>query len=223
MKGIIFDFNGTLLWDSVLHYEAWKKYSKILRGTEFSDDEMRAHMFGHTNEDIIEYAIGSKPSKETTDKYAKEKESVYRAQCLQNSESFVLAPGVPELLDDLREKNIPMTIATMSDRENVAFFVKELHLEKWFDIDKIVYADGSFPGKPAPDIFLIASSRIGVVPADCVMVEDSLAGIVAAKAAGAGKIIAVASMEPVEFYKNIDGIYKVITNFSEIDRNLFNN
>ena len=53
MKGIIFDFNGTLFWDSQLHYDAWREYSKILRGTEFTDEEMRLNMFGRTNKDII--------------------------------------------------------------------------------------------------------------------------------------------------------------------------
>ena len=54
MQGIIFDFNGTLYWDSQLHYDAWREFSKILRGYEFTDEEMRDKMFGHTNEDIIE-------------------------------------------------------------------------------------------------------------------------------------------------------------------------
>ena len=54
VKGIIFDFNGTLYWDSHLHYEAWREYSKMLRGYSFTDEEMRERMFGHTNEDIIE-------------------------------------------------------------------------------------------------------------------------------------------------------------------------
>ena len=75
MKGIIFDFNGTLYWDSQLHYDAWREYSKLLRGTEFTDEEMRDKMFGHTNEDIIEYAIGKKPTKDMVEKYGKEKEA----------------------------------------------------------------------------------------------------------------------------------------------------
>ena len=58
MKGIIFDFNGTLFFDSHMHYEAWRIFSKKLRGYEFTDDEMREKMFGRTNSDIIEYAIG---------------------------------------------------------------------------------------------------------------------------------------------------------------------
>ena len=48
MKGIIFDFNGTLFFDSHMHYEAWRIYSKQLRGYEFTDDEMRQKMFGRT-------------------------------------------------------------------------------------------------------------------------------------------------------------------------------
>lgn len=92
MKGIIFDFNGTLYWDSQLHYDAWIEYSKILRGTSFTKEEMRDKMFGHTNADIIEYAIGRKPSVEMVEKYAKEKEALYRKRCLVDKENFKL-PG----------------------------------------------------------------------------------------------------------------------------------
>ena len=220
MKGIIFDFNGTLYWDSQLHYDAWREYSKMLRGYEFTDEEMRDKMFGHTNEDIIEYAIGKKPSKEMVEKYGKEKEALYRKRCLLNPEDFRLAPGAVEFLDYLKENNIPRTIATMSEWDNVEFYIKEFQLEKWFDLDKIVYSDGTIPGKPAPDIFLIAAEKIGLNPVDCVVVEDAIAGIKSAQSAGIGKIIAIASLEPVEFYEKIDCVEQIIKNFDEFDRNL---
>lgn len=221
MKGIIFDFNGTLYWDSQLHYDAWKEYSKILRGYEFSTEEMRDKMFGHTNEDIIEYAIGKKPSKEMVEKYSKEKESVYRKRCLLNPEDFKLAPGAIEFLDYLKEKNIPRTIATMSEWDNVEFYIKEFQLEKWFDLDKIVYSDGTIPGKPAPDIFLIASEKIGLKPSECIVIEDAIAGIKSAQSAGIGKIFAIASLEPIDFYKKINGLEKIIRDFNEFDRTIF--
>ena len=221
MKGIIFDFNGTLYWDSQLHYDAWRDFSKILRGYEFTQEEMRDKMFGHTNEDIIEYAIGKKPSKEMVEKYAKEKESLYRKRCLLDKENFKLAPGAIELLDFLKENDIPRTIATMSEWDNVEFYIKEFNLEKWFDISKIVYSDGTIPGKPAPDIFLIAAEKIGLAPKDCVVIEDAIAGINAAKSAGIGKIIAIDSLEPIEFYQKIDGLSGIIKNFNEIDRTMF--
>lgn len=220
MKGIIFDFNGTLYWDSQLHYDAWREYSKMLRGYEFTDEEMRDKMFGHTNEDIIEYAIGKKPSKEMVEKYGKEKEALYRKRCLLKPEEFRLAPGAVEFLDYLKENNIPRTIATMSEWDNVEFYIKEFQLEKWFDLDKIVYSDGTIPGKPAPDIFLIAAEKIGLNPSDCVVIEDAIAGIKSAQSAGIGKIIAIASLEPVEFYEKIDCVEQIIKNFDEFDRNL---
>ena len=75
-KGIIFDFNGTLYWDSAMHKQAWREFSKILRGSEFSDEEMVLHMFGRTNEEIIEYAIGRKPEPQMVEKYGQEKEAL---------------------------------------------------------------------------------------------------------------------------------------------------
>lgn len=220
MKGIIFDFNGTLFWDSQLHYDAWREYSALLREKPFTNEEMRDRMFGHTNSDIIEYLIGHKPSQEMVDKYGKEKEAVYRKRCLSEPEIFKLAPGAVELLDYLRENNIPRTIATMSEWDNVEFYIKEFHLEKWFDIDKIVFSDGTIPGKPAPDIFLIAAKKIGLKPEECIVIEDAVAGINSAKSAGIGKIIAIASLEPVGFYQNMSGIHKIIKNFNEFDKNL---
>ena len=220
MKGIIFDFNGTLYWDSQLHYDAWREFSKIIRGYEFTDLEMRDKMFGHTNEDIIEYAIGKKPSKEMVEKYGKEKEALYRKRCLLDMDKFKLAPGAVEFLDYLKENNIPRTIATMSEWDNVEFYIKEFKLEKWFDLDKIVYSDGTIPGKPAPDIFLIAAEKIGLKPSECVVVEDAIAGINSAKSAGIGKILAIASLEPVEFYQKMEGLEGIIMNFNEFDRSL---
>ena len=221
MKGIIFDFNGTLYWDSQLHYDAWREFSKIIRGYSFTDEEMRDKMFGHTNEDIIEYAIGKKPSKEMVEKYGKEKEALYRKRCLLDPENFKLAPGAIEFLDFLKENNIPRTIATMSEWDNVEFYIKEFKLEKWFDLDKIVYSDGTIPGKPAPDIFLIAAKKIGLLPQDCLVIEDAIAGINSAKSANIGKIIAIASLEPIEFYKKIQGLHQIVKSFDEVDRNLF--
>ncbi len=222
MRGIIFDFNGTLFFDSHMHYEAWRIYSKKLRGYEFTDDEMRENMFGRTNADIIEYAIGEKPTSELVLKYAKEKEAMYRQMCYQDKEHFVLAPNAEKFLDFLKEKNIPMTIATMSEWDNVAFYIKEFQLAKWFDLDKIVYSNGKIAGKPASDIYEIAASNLNLAPKDCIVVEDALSGIEAAQKAGIGKIIAIASVESDSLYTSIPCVSQVIHNYDEIDRNLFN-
>ncbi len=213
-NGIIFDFNGTLFWDSELHMEAWREFSRRLRGTPFSDEEMLKYMFGRTNEDIIAYAIGKRPSPELVEKFAVEKEQVYRDMCKRHPEIFKLAPFAEEFLNYLKESNIPRTIATMSEKDNVDFYIKEFHLEKWFDVEKIVYSDGIIPGKPAPDIYLIAAKRLGLDPQNCIVVEDAISGINAAKNAGIGKVVAIASMEKPDFYSDL-GVDLIITDFKD--------
>lgn len=222
MQGIIFDFNGTLFFDSHMHYEAWRLYSKKLRGYEFTDDEMREKMFGRTNADIIEYAIGKKPNKNLVEKLAKEKESMYRQMCLNDREHFVLAPGAEAFLNYLKENNIPRTIATMSEWDNVEFYIKEFKLEKWFDLEKIVYSNGKIPGKPAPDIYKIAANNINIRPENCIVVEDAISGIDAAHNANIGMIIAIASIESDFLYTSIPYVNKVIRHFDDIDKSIFN-
>lgn len=220
-KGIIFDFNGTLFFDSEKHLEAWREFSKRLRPYPFTDEEMRDYMFGRTNEDIIAYLIGKRPSPEMVEKLGKEKEAVYREMCRQDYKNTVLAPGAVDFLNYLKENNIPRTIATMSEKDNVDFYIEEFQLEKWFDIDKIVYADGTIPGKPAPDIYIKAAKKLELSPQDCIVVEDAVSGIESARAANIGKIIAMASMESTELYKNIPAVSQIIKSFDEIDRNIF--
>lgn len=221
MKGIIFDFNGTLFYDTPKHIEAWREYSKRLRGTPFSDEEMEKHMLGHTNDDIIAYAIGKKPDKEMAKRLAAEKEAVYRDMCRKDMENTKLVAGAPELLDFLVENGIPHTIATASDLDNVKFFIEVFNLPKWFDTEKIVYDDGKMPNKPAPDIYLKAAKMLNLAPKDCIVVEDAIAGIEAAKSAKIGKIIAIATKEKRGFFENYEGVSGVICDFTEFDKSLF--
>ncbi len=223
IKGVIFDFNGTLFWDSHLHYDAWIDFSKKLRGSSFSDDEMKKYMFGRTNADIIEYAVGKKLPIKEIESLAKEKESYYRDMCRKSPELFHLAPGATEFLEFLKTNNIPRTIATMSEKDNVDFYIEGFNLSQWFDIDNIVYSDGTIPGKPNPDIFLIAADRLNLSPKDCVVFEDALSGIEAARRAGIGKIIAVASMEDKSYYERINGINLIISDFYTVKDILFPN
>lgn len=214
-KGIIFDFNGTLFWDSQKHYDAWYEMSKKLRGTPFSDEEMIHHMFGRTNENILTYALGRKPSTEEVEKYSVEKELIYLEMCKKDEKNTKLADGVEDFLDYLCKNEIPHTIATMSEKINVDFYIDVFKLEKWFNLDKIVYSDGKIPGKPAPDIYLIAAKNIEVEPKNCTVFEDAISGIRAAESAGIGRIIAVASKESPDLYEKIECVNEIITDFKD--------
>ena len=83
-------------------------------------------MFGRTNEDIIAYLIGKRPAPELVEKLAKEKESVYRDMCRKDYQNTILAPGAIDFLNYLKENNIPRTIATMSEKDNVDFYIERI-------------------------------------------------------------------------------------------------
>lgn len=221
MEGIIFDFNGTMFQDSHLHETAWihiaKKYSK---GT-LSEQDILVNLHGRTNKEILNHFISDSLTDLEIDNLGFEKESYYRKLCLDSPDKLKLTDGLISVLNYLKLQEIPMTIATATVKENVEFYFKIFNLDKWFNFDKVVYDNGTFPGKPAPDIFKIASSKLGLPPKDCLVVEDAYSGILAAKKAGIGKIIAIDpySKNYELFAKNnvsIDGIIKDFNNFFEV-------
>lgn len=214
IQGIIFDFNGTLFEDSKLHEQAWRDYSEVLRGTPFSDEEMQKYMFGRSNEEIITYAIGRKPTKEECLKWANEKESNYRKLVLQQPDMIHLTDGAEDFFDYICEQNIPHTIATGSEKTNVDFFVEIFNLERWFDVDKIIYDDYKIPGKPDPAIYLKALEKLNIEADKTLVFEDSYSGITSANKANIGKIIAINDNPETFLYK--DKVYKVLKNFNQL-------
>ena len=138
--------------------------------------------------------------------------------CLAQPDSLKLAEGAEDFLSFLKQNNIPRTIATMSEWQNVEFYIDVFKLEKWFDLTKIVYSNGIIKGKPDPEIYTIASDKIKISPENCIVIEDALSGIQSAKDANIGTIIAIASLESHDLYKPINYLYQIINDFNDIDR-----
>lgn len=219
-SGMIFDFNGVLLWDSLLHEQVWSDFAQTLRGSLLTTEEIRHHVHGRPNPYIIEYLSGKKLSASETQRLIQEKESIYRQICL-TWDGFRLSPGAIELLDFLVAQHIPHTIATASEISNVRFYIEQLALARWFDLTQIVLDDGLLPGKPAPDIYLKAAANIGVAPAACVVVEDSVSGLLAAHRAGIGRIYALGPAEKHADLRQLPGVADVISQLSEIPTSIF--
>ncbi|MBR4267837.1 MAG: HAD family phosphatase [Bacteroidales bacterium] len=190
LRGIIFDFNGTLLWDTPYHNKAWniflKKYSITL-----SDQEILDNMHGKTNAEIFKYLFKRDFEGEELQKLASEKEGIYRQLIL--TDNFKLQDGVTNLFDFCLGAAIPMAIATSSDQENSEFYFDRYDLKKWFIRQRFVYNDYTFASKPAPDIFIKAASKLFLKPEEILVFEDSPAGIKSAENFGAGKIVIVNS------------------------------
>lgn len=213
---VIFDFNGTLFFDTEKHITAWEKYAEKIVGRPLTADENAAIM-GRSNQFILKFLLGRMPTDDELSLMGEEKEAVYREMCLNDEKSFHLAKGAEELLDNLKDSNIPYMIATSSPLSNIEFYMEKMGIDRWFDSDKIVYDNGKLKGKPEPDIYLAAIEKLGISAKEAVVFEDSLSGIKAAKAAGIGKIIGVASYLSTEKLADTDGVDEVITDYTEVD------
>ncbi len=216
-KGLVFDFNGTLFWDTWQNREAWKAMSRRLRGTEFSDAES-ALLNGRTNPATIEYLLGHAPTPQEIARISEEKEEMYIALCLGHPQRLRLAPGAEQLLDTCKALGVPLAIATSCGAGNLARYIEWFDLHRWFSDDRITYDRGLFPGKPHPAVYLAAAKTLDLRPQDCIVFEDTRSGIESAIAAGIGRIWAVASeMADIETTSHMPGVSGTLLNFRDFD------
>ena len=187
-SGVIFDFNGVLVFDAHLHERAWNEIAHDVRGQAFSQHEHEEVVHGRTNDEIIRYLHGGEVTEAQIITFANRKEELYRKACRADP-AFGLSEGASALLDRLAAEERPFAIATSSGPDNMAFFVEVLKLERWFSWDRIVYDDGSFPGKPDPAIYRKAAAVLGLEPSNCMVIEDSHSGVQAALAAAIGTVV----------------------------------
>lgn len=212
VRGCIFDFNGTLLFDTPAHADAWRAFL-LEEGVAVTDADIQKHIQGRPNPDILRHFLGELTDQEILT-CSKRKEEKYRAVCLQKNDWFRLVDGVPEMFDRLQAEGVPFTIATSSQWDNVSFYFEHLGLDRWFTPETLVFDDGKMRGKPAPDIYLRAMALIGCRPDECAVFEDSLSGIQAGRAAGAGWIVAVDSDLDRKKLLRVEGVSRVISNFA---------
>ncbi|MDO9152493.1 MAG: HAD family phosphatase [Paludibacter sp.] len=213
IKGVVFDLNGTLIWDTPYHNLAFDIFLEK-HDIQLTDEEKRIKIHGKTNPDIMRGIFEHALSEDEIRNFSIEKESIYQGLIIND---LHFAEGVEELFDSLNQSGIPFTIATSSDLFNVDFYFREMKLDRWFTREKVIYNDGTLNGKPEPDIFLRAAARLELLPAEIVIFEDSKAGIVAAESAGAGKIVIVNSNK--EDYAEFS--HDSISHFNEVDKVIF--
>jgi beta-phosphoglucomutase len=222
IKAVIFDFNGTLFRDTDFHNEAWTTFASRY-GIRLSDEDLKKHIHGFTNKEILFFLFKKELSKDLLEKFYEEKEEIYRAICQVNPESCNLSPGSELFLDYLHENKIKKTIATASYPKNVIFYNSMFNLERWFDMNLVIQDTGHYRGKPFPDMFLAAANTLSVPIKDCMVIEDSIGGINAAKNSKAGRIIAISPENDIGKFGQFVFLDQIVTDFCQIDRTCFIN
>lgn len=190
---VIFDFNGTMLFDTQIQYQAWNILVQETLGHGIDQQEFLRQANGRTSSETVDLFWRKRVKKQQKQELITRKREIYKQYCLSHPEEFRLADEIPELLNLLKQHDIPFTIATSSSPKSVDFYFEHLHLGRWFQRERIVCQDRKFPGKPAPDIYQYTVQILGIPAEQCIVVEDAIAGTLAARAAGIGYIVLIDS------------------------------
>lgn len=180
-RAVIWDVDGTLIDSADAHLLSW---GEIFRREGYPEIERETfnRWFGRRNEEVLREHFGAGVDEAELIRVGDAKEAHYRAALEADAGGVVLLPGVEEWLDYLAESGWLLGIGSSAPRENLDLILDVTGLALHFDA--VVGREDVRHGKPDPEVFLTAASRLGVDPSRAIVVEDAAAGILAAHRAG---------------------------------------
>jgi len=173
---MIWDLDGVIIDSADEHRRAWQRLARE-EGVTLTDADFWA-TFGKRNDDIFAILWGPL-SPEELRRLADRKEAYFRELIRETAAPL---PGAMELMQSLHEAGFSQALASSAPIENIQLISDVLGLERYLSV--LVSGETVPRGKPAPDIFLKAATELGVEPAHCLVIEDAVAGVEAAHAAG---------------------------------------
>ena len=193
-KGILFDLDGTLVDNMMVHHRAWQRKLSDL-GLEYTLDRVKAEIHG-VNTEILERLFGDKYSPEERLAISREKEETYREifapELLDNT-----VGGALDFIKHAFAEDVPMAIGTAGPEENAFFVIDALDIRSM--MGHVVHSGMVTNGKPDPEVFRQAAEGIGVPLEDCLIFEDSVTGARAANNAGCPVVVLTTTHEREEF------------------------
>ena len=209
-KAAIFDMDGTLVDNSAVHVRAFELFCNRYGVKDWRTKLEKA--FGMGSDDIMRMLLPEEVIRERgLQALGDEKEEIYRTIYAPE-----IAPvkGLKELLELLRKAGIRCAVGSSGCRQNVEFVLSSCKIEEYFEVK--ISGDMVSRCKPEPEIYLTAAKALGVKPEECIIFEDARAGFEAARRAGAGSIVAIATTLPSEVILKEHLADVVVEDFSKI-------
>ena len=178
LRAVLWDMDGTLIDSEEFHWIAWRDTMRK-EATPITREQFLV-TFGQRNDSIIRQWLGAAATSRRIERIVTAKEELYRD--LVRKHGMRPLPGVATWLDRLQEAGWLQAIASSAPWENIDVILEALSATHLFQA--IVSAEDVNHGKPDPEVFLVAASRLGVSPAYSIVVEDAVAGVEAAHRAG---------------------------------------
>lgn len=207
-KGFIFDLDGTLIDNMMIHHHAWQRQLKSL-GLQLSLDEVRRTIHGK-NDEILFRLFGARFNDEQRQQIAWEKEMQYRRL---SEKKLKPIEGLESFIKTAKELNIPVGIGTAGPPENANHGLFESGLHEYFEV--VIDSAQVSKGKPDPQVFHKVAENIGVPVQQCLVFEDTPTGVKTAHNAGC-KAIVITTTHRQEEFQQFSNVVKFIGNYSEI-------
>ena len=183
IQAVIWDLDGVIIDSADEHRRAWQRLARE-EGIKFTDEDFWA-TFGKRNDDIIAILWG--PLSPEQVQLLRDRKEIYFRELIRQTAAPL--PGSMELMRSLHEAGYLQALASSAPIENIQLISEVLGLERY--LTALVSGETVPHGKPAPDIFLNAAQELHIEPSRSLVIEDAVAGVEAAHAAGM-RCIAVA-------------------------------
>lgn len=178
-KAVIFDLDGVIVDTAKFHFLAWRKLANNLGFdiTEDQNEQLKGVSRVRSLEKILTWGNVTLTEDQFMEQMALKNEN-YLSYVSSMSASDIL-PGVSKIINFLTEEEVPLALGSAS--KNARNILEKTNLYPRFDV--VVDGNDVNKAKPNPEVFLIAASKLGVKPEDCIVFEDSIAGVQAANIA----------------------------------------
>jgi beta-phosphoglucomutase len=202
VRALILDMDGVIIDSNPMHRIAWKAYTGRY-GVEMTE-AMQQRMYGKRNDEIVRDFLGRDLDDAEVFAHGAAKESLYR-EMMKPRTGESLVPGIREFL--ARYRNLALAVATNAEGANVDFVLDETGLRSSFRL--IVNGHQVTNPKPHPEIYLQVAERLRVPPENCIVFEDSPAGVEAGLAAGM-RVVGVGTT-----HEELPGVSVLIRDFND--------
>ena len=209
IKAVLFDMDGLMVDTESLATEAFIHSAKK-QGYDMTKEETLL-VLGFTTKSIYDFWENYFKNSDVSGKQLVDDHYKYIENILFTTGPRKM-PYIEELLKYLKESNYKVAVASSSNMNHIINNMEKTGLKKYID----EFASGAEVenGKPAPDVFLLAAERLGVKPEECLVLEDSKAGVIAGSSAGAKVIMVPDMFKPDEECK--ERTYRIVGNLGEV-------
>jgi len=190
----IFDMDGTMVDNTPYHFKTWQTLYKKYGIGDLSEETYKTEISGVPIMDTVR-SLFPDADEETLKSLVREKEQLY-----QEIYTPFIAPinGLENLLTELKDGGVKLAMASSASWDDIDFVLSHVKVRQYFDV--IIDGNRVSKGKPNPQIFLKAAADLHMRPEDCIVFEDSMAGIKAGNAAGM-KVIGITTAHPADKLK----------------------